>query len=166
MGKMNFGHDGSKEFKQVAKKVMEDHRDTFERLAKHDISEPVVLEKEVHHHHNTVEKVVEKQQDIHHHTTVHEIKTSDKKARQYSKAIRNEFHNLLERSKQLQSVQNRAFSSKMERIETKILELQSNKPEQKQVVIESKEIKYVLDKRLVVLNGILLLVNLGLLLFK
>lgn len=164
MGKMNFGHNGTKQFKQIAKKIMEDHKDTFERLAEYEKQEkiePVILEKEIHHYHNTI---VEKLQDVHHHNTIEKINTIDSKARMHSIGLRTELHSLIDRKSQLHNISIDLLRKKLENLELNLSKQQ--KPQEKQILIETKEIKYELDKKLLFFNIGLIVLNLALLLFK
>lgn len=166
MGKMNFGHNGLKpSIKQISQKVMEEHKDTFQALAKYEQLEkqqlePVILEKEIHHHHTITEKL----QDIHHHNVVEKINTIDSKARMHSVGLRNEIHNLLDRKSQLHNISIEALRKKLENLELNLLKEQ--KPQEKQIVIETKEIKHVLDKKLIIFNVCLIVLNLVLIVFK
>ena len=166
MGKMNFGHSGLKpNVKQIAQKIIVEHKDTFEALAKYEQLEkqqldPVILEKEVHHHHTVTEKL----QDIHHHSIVEKINTIDSKARMHSVGLRNEIHELLNRKSQLHNISIELLRKKLENLESNLLK--QEKPQEKQILIETKEIKYVLDKKLLIFNVCLMVLSLVLIVFK
>jgi hypothetical protein len=178
MGKMRMGQDPrNKEFKKVAQKVMEKHRNTFQRLVddiepknlhtgssledfiqeptiKQDLIVPTVREVQI----------VEKQQDIHHHVTVNNVKTVDKRTRKYAKALRKEAYKQRETLSRLLNTVQRVQSERMSKIEKSVLELQI--PQEKQVVTHTTEVKYVLDKRLIVANILLLALSILTLILK
>lgn len=157
MGRLKFG--GESEFKQIAKKVLETHKNTFEKLAESEKmdKEPTIV-KEVH--------TIEKQQDIHHHKINNITKTVDKRTRKYAKALRNESYKQRENLHRLLNVVQRVQSERMDKQQLQIDELLNRKPEEKQIVTEIREIHHVLDKKLLIFNGLLIFINLMLLMFK
>lgn len=145
---------------EITKKVMEAHKETFQKLADYEAAEKQKPETAP----TIPEKVIEKTHTI---ERIESIKTIDKRARNHSIAVRNELTEMMVKKHALLNKAYELQKKRSDELASKIIALEARKPEEKQIVTkEHTIIKEKTSKRMLIICAATIVINVLILISK